>query len=524
MNQNSIGDFIGIINQIIDDKTIVFLINSSIKCNINDSVYLKIDENNYAIANIEKIETNYFLTNTNQFFISKAIEDKLQSLNKKENKPRYGQFATASILGIYTFDDDAFTENTNYIDRYTPLIFQEVYRVDFKYVSTLYGLYSMNKTNSKNISNLSVNLGNVVYPFISNLGHEAIFSCNTFSKHTLISGVTGSGKSRLASLIIDSLLVYGAHISILDPHNEYNFLLSDKKEYEIHKISRKSIVNSDKCTINREIGFFEEDLSASTLSSLLPELSEAQKNLLYDIFDSIDEKVTVIKLFDLISKKFTGEVRHDYPKIINELNEIDSELLKNSRNKVEFFEKFIDKIKPYFSDNRSNKTKVVFAVLSKFTELVKKGLIIKQKPNWLMDNSPNTVDIFEIDYSSNEYIRRFINTIIKYFLRGKSLNEERTDILRIFVVDEAHLLLSENSETTNLLKQLLREARKFGIAIIFLTQNHHDIPIDIFSQFQNKFMFRENEFSELKNLKDRTCMVSLYESKLNFAMRVKKFP
>jgi hypothetical protein len=70
------------------------------------------------------------------------------------------------------------------------------------------------------------------------------------------------------------------------------------------------------------------------------------------------------------------------------------------------------------------------------------------------------------------------------------------------------------------LSRLLRESRKYNLSLIFVTQNEHDVPEEIKSQFQNRFRFREENNPELKYLNNQTCLCSIYKGKLSFPMRV----
>ena len=96
-----------------------------------------------------------------------------------------------------------------------------------------------------------------------------------------------------------------------------------------------------------------------------------------------------------------------------------------------------------------------------------------------------------------------------------------SDQLRVLVIDEVHMLLKEDSRTSRLVKQMLREARKFNISVIFISQNINDITDDIRFQFQNLFMFRASDFDKTKYYSDQMCHVSLYGSKSSFSMKVK---
>ncbi len=506
IQSNAIGKQIGIVTQISDDENICFIVNNNVKCEIGNIIALEANEDSFVLAEIYKIELEFYLENVKQYFISKAVDNSVNKIADPNNKPRYGQNITAVILGHYELDNaECLVEIKNKINRYTSTAFQSVFLIDFRKTLNIYGLH--NEASMQDPSKKRFILGELSYP---DLGanferYNVEFDINIFRKHTLITGVTGAGKSRLSALVIKEVASLGAHVNIFDPHNEYsNLLTGATNSYKVNRIDQGNIT------------FSEKYINPNTLTKLLPKLSEQQELLIFELINELEyEGVTLTKLMQNLVREILLEIDKGYFKNYPALKKIADELVVNSKNHTEYVVSLIALLKKEMPFNsRPTKLDVLTAVTSKMNELRIKKLITNIEPNWLKA-SCNSVDIFNIDYSANDYVRRFINSIIQFLLRKQDKNE-----FRVLVIDEAHMLLKEGSETSNLLKQLLREARKFNISVIFITQNSKDISDDIRGQFQNHFNFREKESLTTNFYPDQLCNVCLYGSKRNFAMKV----
>ena len=407
------------------------------------------------------------------------------------------------------------------INRYTPRVFQEVYLVDFEKALETYGLNTENLNEKIPIIEKTINIGQLSFPINKNLANKVrplYFKTSVFKRHTLIAGVTGSGKSRLSALIIKELVSQGAHVSILDPHDEYIDLLATSQDYNIYKISNSAHGHDSTYNKNVKFGpisFYENSITPLTLTKLLPVLSPQQEVTIYEIFNELNTTSFSARTFiDKLIDELNIELENDYSQYFDKIKKNHLETEKYSKDHIEYISRYINGLKKIIEHGKVSRANVLAAIISKINELRENKLIVSTIPNWLKD-APHSIDIFTIDYSTNNYIRRYINSIIQYFLREKNRNA-----FRVLVIDEAHMLLNENSDTASLVKQLLREARKFNITLVFISQNITDIPIDIRGQFQNHFIFRDTDSDITKYFPDQICHVSLYGSKSSFAMKV----
>lgn len=499
---------IGLVNEIIDDTCVSFYFDKNIECDIDDVIAL-IQGERVIVARLVKIEVNYYLNDIKQYFISKAADNKLSSLVEPQAQPRYGYIGLAEIMGIYTLKDGYLEENKLTINKFSPRIFQPVYLLDKKLLPALFGLSA-----DQGIELGTVIKNSVVFP--------AKIENKILKKHTLITGVTGSGKSRLVFNILSQIADKNVHISVLDPHDEYISFLDrntsrDVKIYKFCRLYKNNLeVKSESRIIYRTLAFPETYLDASSLVRLLPHVSVQQEECLFEVFDEI-KKNTLIEIINKLVEWQKKEIDKDDPEFWNRVKEVYDKIKTAAKSRSELIEYSTILIRSSYKEkNNSGRMTVYNALILKLIELYKKKIVVNYTPNWLENASPNTIDIFNIDYSSNEYIRRFINTVLQCFITHTFADE-----IRILVIDEAHLLLKEETETKKILIRLLREARKFNTTLIFLTQNENDLPEEMLSQIQNKFTFRNVNDQHLKYLQDQICICKLYGSKMAFPLRVK---
>lgn len=290
--QKIIGATVGIISA----SQFEFLAN--LECNdlrIGEIVGMIYDENTYVLCQVHTISPYFYLENTRQYLVSKSVDNRVQDLDKEGSKPRYGLYVTVNVLGQFTKKNEGenFTELPWSIPLNTAQMFKPIYRFeDFKDISSVFGLLSPS-------GKKGFRLGNMYHPFSG----DAFFSHDVFGKHTLITGVTGAGKSKLAALIVKQLVHAKVKVSVLDPHKEYDEQLriteikSDdllqKKEQRVIVIDEAHMIDSTNCEkLIREgrkfgISFILISQSVSDFSELI--VSQMQNHFQFRDIKSKDE-------------------------------------------------------------------------------------------------------------------------------------------------------------------------------------------------------------------------------------------
>ena len=247
------------------------------------------------------------------------------------------------------------------------------------------------------------------------------------SFHGLITGDTGSGKSTLARHIVLEAYDHGINTWIIDPHGE-------KEYFKLVKSLGGTVLDMtvDKINIFQHIGYNREDYSdiLSTIFQIVLNLSETQRMLVKKAIlntledDSIEEAITVLK----------GEA------------EIDP-----------FMKEVYGKVAPLL--RRMNGALDIREFL--------------EKPLDIAFRSPYSGVVVRKDYL--EIIMLTLLLQIDGLMRSRGICHKPELLI---VVDEAHNIF-ELTPRKNFLVDLYRETRKFGYALLSISQLPRSIPSEV---------------------------------------------
>lgn len=507
--------YIGTIIQPKSNKYFSFMLNNESNIQIDSIVAIEIDQikgkSNVLLSKVSKIETNYYIKNPELYFLNKAANNQLHNID--QSNTQYGIIATCDIIGFFEFKENyGFTSSKEKYSLYTPLPLQKVYLIPEKYLSSIYGI----SPNTKD----SIYLGDVVHPFLS----KAFIQKNIFSIHTLISGISGAGKTRLASLIIRNLAQNGAHVVIIDPHFEYLDLVMDKNDnstainvYSRNKKSYKNdnlrkqfdILENIENIKSKNLEFSSQLVTSSTLCKILPNLSSQQQEIIHAEFEFAYTQYKETNSKENLLVYFFNHLNQQLVYSEEDLNQMIFE--EHGKQMIPSF-----KINKYLESKRSKgRYLVIESIAKRINDLIQENIFVDELPSWL-DKGNATIDIINDDFSDDEVGKRMVNTIMSHFLEIKSNDKQR-----ILVIDEAHKLLNiEDNQTRKLIFQLLRESRKFNTSLLLLTQNYNDLPPEILALFHNVFRFKEVNNEDFRNLPSKMCHVNIVNSMCNFIMKV----
>jgi len=317
----------GVITQILSQNRFVFQSNMDAKTEISKIVGINISEKHYLLAVVTGMDTGYFLTDTKEYFTSLATDNRLGAIangNSNRNPPKFANSVHAEILGIYTYDagENALIEIEKSVPLCTTNILQAVQQFEFKDIVRIFGL------TQKNTSSLYI--GEMLYPRYSDSQHVRI-PIDAFNTHTLISGTTGAGKSRLSALIANELVQMGREVSVFDPHGEYKYVVDPK-------------VKIDTIRPKESTKYFEDILS----SFKEPKFNEEVKTLIIDEVHTLFKDAASRDLLELLlrsSRKFGLATIF----ITQDLDDIPDTMRDQFQNQCSFREKKSDTLK-YLQD------------------------------------------------------------------------------------------------------------------------------------------------------------------------------
>ncbi len=268
----------------------------------------------------------------------------------------------------------------------------------------------------------------------SQLFIENIMDPKNPNLNTIVVGRSGSGKSTVTKKLVKFFYQYGYSVLILDFHGEYNSI--DGNFIRVDLWSSDYYLDLNSIPGDEE---FRAQLVADAFKSVFP-IGERQYSILYDALTDYFLTETDSNLAESVSKNIAGlEGSTSDTSILG--------LIQYLRQLERFF----------------------------------KG----EKPINLLLNSGSSIVIdmskipgIHLKLALSEFILRIIyNTM-----------NNNAEARRVVVVEEAH-----HFGDSSILGKLYSEARKFGLAIIGVTQNPRSLPRDIVVNASNKFIFGLDE-------------------------------
>lgn len=488
------NQIVGVVVQVESPTHISFIANHG--ANLSHGMVLGLDagDGRAVLCIAENHTIQYHLNDSKRFFSGFSAENKLHEVARGgTDTPLYTQEVKARVLGTYIHDEKRGLKlHPDSVNRYSPMALQRVYRLDPSLAKIVLGL-----------DPFGVLLGKMQYPFRV----EVEVPMDSFGRHTLVSGVTGSGKSRLVGIISKKFAMGGGCTTIIDPHDEYsNLLAADAK---MHGIFRYEITpcpwslkkwrlpdDKEQIIIERPLVLSEKQLTPSSLCRLLPHISEQQEHEIHSVF--------------ALAASLEGSLLENIKSLLQE------ELLKQPLKTVKA--------------DRADKTDVLNALINKLSFRWDKAtqatkitdfIYIGKKPQGWQEPTTGKISIICGDYNRSGIGKRFLAALFEQFLRTSPQANNR----QLIIIEEAHHIFRIQDKSVQVaLEQLLREARKFGITLLLVTQNAHDIPDDMRTQFQNFFSFRDPSVDDLKYLEEKCCGVKLYGGKSDFIMKSAECP
>ena len=304
-----------------------------------------------------------------------------------------------------------------------------------------------------------------------------------FFKHSLIVGSSGSGKSKLISLLIKNIMLNSDDykVVVIDPHASI--------EKDIGGLDRTKVID-----------FFNEscDLFLSSNSDIIIKnelLLSVFKNLMKDGYNLKLERVLRYTINLLLVKEDFSFL--NIRKVLLDLeyrNKLVKELTPKLNDTVVsfFFTEFNDLKNNYYNESIS-------PIISFIDEMLVFSTFEKKKIGISDVIKDNDLTIFSLDRSilGDNIVKTISSLVMEEIL--ESAIENRINKKLILVVDEVSLL--ENP----IMERILSEARKFDIALILTEQYFGQISKklqdSIFANVINYYVFRTSR-SDAVILKD----------------------
>ena len=274
-----------------------------------------------------------------------------------------------------------------------------------------------------------------------------LISPKFLERHVLCVASTGAGKSYSIGVLLEEILLKFQKASVLlfDVHNEYWGLAQENTESEVSSLEKEGY--EPQGFSSRILVFEKESLGLGMEFDLqrirrLLELSSAQENALMNIIKNPEDLKTIINLLKG-ANIHTGTRDNLISKITTLTN-------------LNFFSKELD-----------------------ISSLVK----------------PGQISIIRLDQYTDERKRAImVNELLTQVFKQKISGKISTDQELIVILEEAHRF----AQKSDILVQIAREGRKFGIYEILVSQRPGDLPDNIIANMNTLVALR------IKSEKDTT--------------------
>ncbi len=335
-----------------------------------------------------------------------------------------------------------------------------------------------------------------------------------FQRHAVIVGGTGSGKSwTVASLLEQASELRSVNGIVFDLHGEYK-PLQDLKNTYLLKVAGPSD------TLSENIIFLPYWLlSYDEMASFLLDRSDSNApNQARILFDSII-KYKKIKLecenrTDVLSN-FTidSPISYQISDVLGALKEKDIEMVSGTRGEKQGplngkLTRFIQRLESKKSDKRLN---FMFSENEKLQDYNWFLSLAKQLLDFGNEKGLKVIDLSEVPSDVLPLITGLLGRLI--FSIQQWMDDGKRHPIALFC-DEAHLYLPNKSESAvdekgiKSFERIAKEGRKYGIALVVISQRPSDVNKTILSQCGNFVAMR------LTNPEDQNVIQRLFPDNL----------
>jgi uncharacterized protein len=318
-----------------------------------------------------------------------------------------------------------------------------------------------------------------------------------FQRHAVIVGGTGSGKSwTVANLLEKASQLQSVNCLVFDLHGEYK-PLGKLKNTVLLKVAGPSDNPEDKDVVFLPYWL----LSYEEMEALLLDRSDSnapnQARVLFDLIIKYKKQTLDNENKTEVLNNFTVEspIPYQINDVLKELEVLDNEKIEGSRGEKQGplngkLIRFIQRLKSKQSDKRLNFLFNASDDLLKYDWFATLAQTIMDFGN---GKGIKIIDFSEVPSDILPLITGLIGRLV--FSLQQWMEEDKRQPVALFC-DEAHLYLPENIKAgieergLNNFERIAKEGRKYGIALVVISQRPSDVNKTILSQCGNFIAMR----------------------------------
>ncbi|MDN6899862.1 ATP-binding protein [Oenococcus sicerae] len=337
-------------------------------------------------------------------------------------------------------------------------------------------------------------------PVFANLSNSddspvALKPVTLFSRHMMVIGTTGSGKSTSALSIIDALIKSGIKVLMIDPTGEYKDSFSSD-EVEKLALGKDTYISPGSLSMNQWIGLFNASsgIQAPALVNAIKALRYQKKNCQHAVLEKKFKQYSSIT--DKIKTLNSKDTAFDLDLLTDQL--MQEAVQENSSGKMMPNDFKLNAIR--MLTDRPNQ-KMETDGLKNFFSDVPDNSLLKKLDSFLANHRNLYINASQFG-AGDDTGGMIIDLISKYLNRMKN---ELQDAFVMFI-DEVHRYTTKEGADREAYYQglniLAREGRKQGIYLLLTTQSPNDVSKLVLSQMGTLLIHRLTQSDELYAIKN----------------------
>lgn len=328
---------------------------------------------------------------------------------------------------------------------------------------------------------------------------EVRVNVNSFSKHLLVTGTTGSGKSNAVAVLADRVAALGGTVIIFDVHGEYVNLRPLERGVRVRVLDYKlNPLRVPTTTLARMV--IVEPGATRQRAILIRALNRVK-----DHFSSIVKQYGVTReACEELRTKLHPKL-HNHREPTAQEDEVHCGAVDVDEDLVKLFKQFL---LSELEDRKGVDVKRVEQVKDKvdeFFEYVSMSFKALQALEVLEPSTVVVLNVSGLGEEERDYSVKLVLDELLWYAKQRLLSGSPHPIL-VFI-EEAHLFLSQGRATASRhsIERVAREGRKFGVALALVSQRPRNIDPNAASQVQNHLFLRliqESDQLAVMNISD----------------------
>ena len=312
---------------------------------------------------------------------------------------------------------------------------------------------------ARNLQQGTINIGSAVYAG-KNVSPVNL-SISQINRHVGLFGATGSGKTNIALRIIRKLHRQGIPVLVIDWEQSYRNLLKDIPDLEIYTVGRDDInpLYINMLAVPPGVSYEEY---AKSLTNLLGE----------DFLSGAGSDTMFLEYFSKTFQRYKNPTFHNFKELFTK--EIESLTRRNGR----------------IGGRRGLWLETVMRITN-FLGSGAIGTVLGTNKHYPMEKLFSRPVVLEFGAIKSPRDRKFLIHLITNFLNFNLEHQGITadgQLKQVIVYEEFHNIALQSKED-NMISNLFRQGRKWGVGLIAIDQTPAMVPLDIYANMNVKISF-----------------------------------